>query len=477
MNFNFLSACLFLFICTCTGCKKFLDVVPPTTQVSGEEVFANDDKATGLLLAIYPALLNGNASPYTIESLSGLSGDELVNYATDENQSQIYLNFISPANLFSTSFWKDAYSYIYRANDVYLGCSASSKLDPIVKKQLMGEALVIRSYLFFNLTNFFGDIPIAQTSDYIVNSFLPRTLTTKVYEKIITDLKTARDDLSEAYTGPDSKTPANERIRPNKATASALLARVNLYLGRYADAETEATSVINASSIYTLVPLEEVFLKNSAEAIWQIKTPDDNMFNINTHEGANFFLAYPPHITGRSAIQQSLINAFENGDLRKNVWMGSYTDITVNPAKTYYYPYKYKVSSGNDITEYTMILRLAELYLIRAEARIHLSKFSGATDDVNIIRKRAGLPLLPPPVAPVNQTDLLNIILKERQRELFTEQGHRWFDIKRSGNIDAIMNTACGSKGGSWKNAMKYWPVPTNELSLNPKLVQNPGYD
>lgn len=474
MHYKLSQAYLLLLIFSITGCKAFLDVPSPVIQDSDKEVFSNNEKATGLLLAIYPSLLDGDASPYAMERLTALCSDELVNYTNDDNL-EVYQNKIGPGNIFPTGFWNAAYNSVYKANDVYLGCSASDKLDPVVKKQLMGEALLIRSWIFFNLVNLYGDIPIVLTTDYKVTGKPFRSSEEEVYDKIIIDLVAARNDLNEDYTGPDSKTPSNERIRPNKAVATALLSRVYLYNGRYSDAEREATSVINSRDAYSLVPLAEVFKKNSAEAIWQIRTPDDNIFGINTHEGADFFLADPPYLTGKSALQRSLVNSFEKGDLRINAWVGTYIDSTVIPPDIYYYPDKYKVRNGNDITEYTMILRLAELYLIRAEARARLDNLPGAINDVNMIRKRAGLPLLTP-LSSVTQKDVLNIILAERQHELFTE-GHRWFDIRRSDHLDAIMNTASQLKESTWKNTMKYWPIPADELLLNPNILQNPGYE
>jgi hypothetical protein len=136
---------------------------------------------------------------------------------------------------------------------------------------------------------------------------------------------------------------------------------------------------------------------------------------------------------------------------------------------TYYIPYKYKqdiVVSGSG--EYDMVLRLAEQYLIRAEARARQDKISGAISDLNAIRNRAGLTNTPA----IDKESLLLDIEHERQTELFVEWGHRWLDLKRTGRIDEIL----GLEKTGWKSSAALFPIPQIELSKNSKLKQNVGY-
>jgi hypothetical protein len=119
-----------------------------------------------------------------------------------------------------------------------------------------------------------------------------------------------------------------------------------------------------------------------------------------------------------------------------------------------------------------MVLRLGELFLIRAEARAQQNNLQSALSDLNVIRKRAGLPNVN-----VNGKDsLLLSILHERQVELFAEWGHRWFDLKRTGNIDRIMNLVTPQKGGIWKTTSRLFPLPEGDIEKNNNLNQNPGY-
>ncbi len=119
-----------------------------------------------------------------------------------------------------------------------------------------------------------------------------------------------------------------------------------------------------------------------------------------------------------------------------------------------------------------MIFRLAEQYLIRAECRLRQNNLEGATDDINIIRNRANLPS----ISSTNQEEMLEVILHERQVELFTEWGHRWLDLKRTSQVDAVMQTVAPVKGASWERTDQLYPIPMQDILKNPNLTQNRGY-
>jgi starch-binding outer membrane protein, SusD/RagB family len=174
-------------------------------------------------------------------------------------------------------------------------------------------------------------------------------------------------------------------------------------------------------------------------------------------------------------VSEGLLNSFEVGDRRKSEWINK-SDYE---GTTYYFPYKYKIGQAQqavdgDPTEYYTVLRLAEQYLIRAEARARQGNISGAAFDLNAIRSRAGLSNTPA----VTQQDLLAAIMHERRIELFSEWGHRWLDLKRTGQVDAIMAIATPLKntGTTWQSYQQLYPIPLSQLELNPFLRQNPGY-
>ena len=215
--------------------------------------------------------------------------------------------------------------------------------------------------------------------------------------------------------------------------------------------------MINNSNLSLGDTIEFVFLKNSPSTIWQLKPKSGS----NTWEAATFIFVGAPSFV---ALNPDFVSSFESGDSRKAHWIG---EVTVG-GNTYYYPYKYKTRQGSS-NEYSILLRLAEQYLIRAEARIYLGDLNGAREDVNRIRSRAGLP----PVTAATQSELLLAIENEYRYELFTEQGHRWFHLKRTARAGEVL----GAIKPNWQPTNILLPIPELELNLNTNLQpQNPGY-
>ena len=178
-------------------------------------------------------------------------------------------------------------------------------------------------------------------------------------------------------------------------------------------------------------------------------------------------------------LSQNLLNSFETGDQR--AVPGNWIDSINISGITYYFPYQYKiamqdqnVTSASDMGEYLMVFRLGEQYLIRAEARAEQNNIAGAQADLNAIRVRAGLAN----TTASDETSLLAAIMHERQVELFTEWGHRWLDLKRTGNVDAVMSVATPQKanGNPWQSYQQLYPLPLSDLKLDPNLIQNTGY-
>lgn len=451
------------------GCKKFVQISPPSTQIVTASVFKDDNAATAALTSIYNAM---QAESWNMSQNTGLLSDELQSPSSNTIVLPYYQNALVATS--ASGPWVNGYKYIYQANAVIYGIKSGSGMTPAIQQQLTGEAEFIRAFWYFYLVNCYGDVPLVTSTDYTINATLSRTQKSKVYKQIIKDLLDARNLLNSNYVDGSDTAISPDRIRPNKATASALLARVYLYTDDFASAEIEATNIL-ANGQYTLVKdLNTVFRKNSSEAIWQLGVPSPASYS--TVDGFNFILTAAP-AGGNAGSQTATIspylwNSFEANDQRKTNWIGSIT--TSNPSATYYFPYKYQ-SNILPVTEYTMMLRLAEQYLIHAEALARQNKNLGqAAADIDTLRQRAGLGSYSGPLV---KDSLLTAILHERQVELFTEWGHRWFDLIRTGNINAVMTIVNPTKGGQgWKPEWALFPIPQSERAIDFNLTQNQGY-
>lgn len=473
---NYLHPMIFGIVLIFSSCKKFVDIPPPETKLVTASVFNNNATAHQAMTTIYSQMMEGSES-WNIAQGLGLSADELKSYSTNINQVQLYTNSVVPTG--SYGLWLSYYKYIYEANAVIEGVQNNAGLSTSVKQQLVGEAKFVRAFFHICLTNIYGDVPLVLTTDYTMNRSISRTPRIQVLQQVVADLKTAQDMLNSNYVGANDTTAMTERIRPNKAAAAALLARAYLYLGdyskdaaNYANAEAQASLVIN-NSLYSLVSLGGVFLKNSNEAIWQLQTPLPA--NSDTQDGSFFILISAPSTLNNNSttISSQLMSSFEPGDQRQTSWIGSYS-TTTPPNVTYYFPYKYKNRTLLN-QEYTMVLRLGEQYLIRAEARAQQGNALGALADLNTVRNRAGLANY---AGATDKVSLLAAILHERQVELFTEWGNRWFDLIRTGNANAVMSVVTPLKGGTWGSDghQLLFPIPQTDRNNDPNLTQNQGY-
>lgn len=476
---------LLVLIIFISGCKKFVIVDTPITQVSTESAFKSDASAEAVITGIYAQMANGYITGYQLAGTSyyaELSADNLViNPAGRTDLSPWYQNALEPAYAtISGVYWKKVYTEMYTINGSIEALADNKDLTPTVNKRLLGEAYFLRGFNYFYLANLYGDVPLVLSSVYKSNTRIARSSVSDVYNQIISDLNKAATLLDNAYVLADRMTSSSKRIIPNLAAVNALLARVYLYQKNYTAAESAASKVITESSLYALTDISAAFLANSKETIWAMQPVN---LGYNTFEAQ--LLTLPsggPDYARPAYLSTSLMNAFEPGDDRKNKWVAS---VKVG-GMTYPYASKYKttyIDGSKNFIEYPIVLRLAEQYLIRAEARNEQGNAGGAVDDLNALRahRRAAATIDVPTPLPnlsssLSKEQLKSIILNERRVELFTEWGHRWFDLKRSGTMDAVMIEAEKYKGGTWSSYKALYPIPVSEILVNPALTQNVGY-
>lgn len=448
-----------LFFGAFVSCDDFVDIEPSKTEILNEAVFSDLSSVKSALSGIYSNMLTGNgfaSGAFNSYHLFGsLSADELINY--QDTNFDISTNSLTPLSAsIDGPLWRTAYRFIFASNAILEGLPNLSGVSQVELDQIEGEAKFIRAFCYFYLTNLYGDIPLHLTIDFLVTSTASRTPQAQVYDQIVSDLLDAQDLM----------TNDAERVRPNKIAATALLARTYLYMANWTNAEAEATSVIGNAGYNLQSDLNLVFLASSTEAIWQLEPIEDGF---NTNEGRFFILFRDPTSTDGVELSTELLGAFETGDNRRVDWVTSFIVDT----NEFFYSNKYKVQSGNiggPDSEYSMVLRLAEQYLIRAEARAQQNNISGAQDDLNAIRNRAGLT----DTTANTQAALLLAIEQERRIEFFFEWGHRWLDLKRTNRADAVLGPL---KAPNWQSTDVLYPIPQEERLANPNITQNEGYD
>lgn len=468
-----------LMILVCFSCKKLVSIPEPVDTMTTVKLFTTDGQANSAMVGVYGQLINGidnsaadgqSGFSYGLSTLTaGSSADELVGRYLENNANKLIS--VDPSSL---ALWKSAYQGIYGANAVIEGIEASTSpsLHDNVRNSLTGEAKFVRAFCYFYLVNFFGDVPLALTVDFNQTANMSRTPKAEVYAQIVKDLLDAKAKLPADFSS--SKT--GERIRANKWAATALLARVYLYTGNYAEAAAQSGEVIGQTGLFQLkTDLNDVFLKNSSEAIWQLQQSNKDSFRGNaTPEGASLLVDISQTKVYPFVLSDELVPLFEDQDKRKKAWL-----ITSGAeGKIYYTPYKYKIGKMNssfqgEITEYYMALRFAEQYLIRAEARVLANQsLDLAIADLNVIRHRAGVNDLP---STLSRAEVISAVERERRLELFAEWGHRWFDLKRTGRAHDVLSVIPRKQPWSGDYQLLY-PIPPVEILNNHNLIQNTGY-
>lgn len=447
---------LFVLVVIClsaTACKKLLDVDSPKNQLTTDKVFADSISAKSALFNVYITLENTHY-PSSNKYLSNYVDETISQNSETWNQSVVPAT--DPSN---RGNWTSLYSVVYQCNMILEQLGNSSKLAAGFKVQVEGEARFLRSYANFHLVNVYGKVPLLLGTNVDVNKKALQGDPEAVYKQIIADLIQSRTQLPDAY-------PGEGRIRVNQACATALLSKVYLYQKQWTLAENLATELINSGNYTPLETPDQVFKSSSKESILQLESKSGYL--------TDMYAVFPSSndVVPGYFFADNFMNSFEDADLRKATWIGR-SVVNENGAQhAYYYPFKYQ-NNYNSISapENLILFRIAEQYLIRAEARAMQGKLSGsnsALEDLNVLRLRAGLL----PLSPLGLEETLEAIYTERRHELFFENGDRFFDLKRTGKLQQVMT----SEKTTWKPASAFLPIPASEIIINPNLVQNEGY-
>lgn len=449
MKKNFLYLIMAAVFFVATGCEKNLDQ-KPSQSIDESSALNTSSSVLTALNGAYAEL--GSASLYggDIFLYSDLIADagEIRWNGTYAGLTQIYNKSIPKNNTFVFSTWSQAYRVI---NDVNNVLSALSVVDASAKDKVEGEAKFIRGSVYFDLVRLFAKawndgspttnlgvpIVLTPTRNITQESYVTRKTVAEVYTQAI-------QDLTEA----EAKLPAANGSYATKYSAAAMLARVYLQKADYTNAAAAANRVI-ASGKYALASTFAGAFPASTSAPVPNTVEDVFAIQVITTQGTNdFYTFYSPASRGDVDIRPAHLALYENGDARKAFFVNSGGSV---------YTAKHNSRYAN-----VRIIRLAEMYLIRAEANFRLNTAVGDAplNDVNKIRNRAGLPSLT-----AAQLDL-NAILKERKLELAFE-GALLHDVKR-------LQLSVGTL--PWNSPKLVFPIPETEVIANPSLMQNEGY-
>ncbi|MCB4809141.1 RagB/SusD family nutrient uptake outer membrane protein [Tamlana sp. 62-3] len=333
---------------------------------------------------------------------------------------------------------------------------------------LLGEAYALRGLVYFDLVKFFAQhytytddashlgVPLILTFD---PTYEPeRNTVAEVYEQIISDMTTAISLMSDTSRTGNSSTLSSTAVK-------ALLSRVYLYMEDWENAEAMATDVINAG--YSLVTNENYLTlwsqDNSSESIFEISMTETDNQGGNSIAGMYVEDGYGDYLPSND-----VVSLYDADDARMQVFkedaflQGDYAPYRVD---------KYPNVLGYDNTK---VIRLAEMYLNRAEARAQIgTNITGAQDDLDMVRQR-GLPTAPDVTA--TGTDLIDEILFERRLELAFEGQRLWDLMRYKQDIVRTQCTAsiCYIPYGDNTNIL---PIPQDETDVNPNITQNPGWN
>ena len=443
------------YIAAATGCERTLDVKLPANQMPANLVFENVQTADAALAGLYGNLrdsgpVTGGAGGSGI--LLGMYTDDLDSFSATGDNREVWQNTHTESNSVVLAYWSSAYRSIFLANSIMEGINHSAALPAGERARIKGEALFLRSLMYYYLTQVFGDVPYVVTTDYVYNQSLNKTKHAEMQTAISADLNEAISLLPETYRNA-------ERIFVNKTAAQLLLAKNYMDQQKWALAEPLLSEIVTNPQFAFEQDVTKVFQKGGRNVIWQLKPKNSN--DPTKEIQSLYFSNAAPTLY---ALNPSLISVFGAQDKRLQNWI---TPVTVGP-NTWYRADKYKNRTTNP-NEYSVVFRLAEVYLLLAESLAQQDKTVQALPFVNATRVRAQIA---PITIPIMKQELLEEILLENRREYFVEMGHRFLDLKRADRLNELFPTK-----PNWKPHHHLWPIPQREILLNPNLKpQNNGY-
>jgi starch-binding outer membrane protein, SusD/RagB family len=443
-----------LIILVSSSCKDLLEPKPIDLLI--DDIVLNEPKdVPNVEIGLYSAFRN--VVPATVIA-GDATADMLIHIGTFTQYRELGTKQITASNASVASLWGSIYNTIYIANFILERLPTVAGVKTADRNRVLATAHFLRGYAYFTAVYTFGGVPKATGTTIEANRNIARGTKEEILNFVIDDLTQALGKLPQK---PSSFAFVGEY------TVRALLSKLYLYQKDYVKAEQYASEVI-ASDIYKLEPKFETIVKKdfTSESILEVGyTLSDDPGTDGNIGLNNLFVGRREIVPSNQAIVALASN--ESGErfssISFNVSQLKGNDNGWSVAK-----YGTADQDNNNV----VALRLGEIYLIRAEARVYQNKVTGAgsaQEDVNVLRARAKAPL----ILSVTQSQMIQLIEQERWYELAYE-GNRWYDLVRTGRAKEVMPAF----SSNWKDKFELWPIPQREILNNPALAgkQNPGY-
>jgi len=429
----------------------------PVNQVESDVALTDSTSVHLALAGMYDALQTTDLYAMRFLYYQDVYADNMRFVGSFTTDNEVNSKRINPTNLQIAETWGAFYRAISRANYI-LDALPAIDLTQERKNRISGEARFMRAFVYSEMAKVWGGVPIVENAVTNANelNLNPKASLQELYAFIIDDLKFAEANISDARPSVGLGT---KPYRASGLSAAALLARIYLESGDYANAALKASEVI-ASGEYELVRDFSELFNNSANGemilVLDFSNNDQNSLSVSsdpTTSGQKFYV--------RDEFAALFAASAAEGDTRAEASISKVGDI--NRVQ------KYFRSASND--DDLPLIRFAEMYLIRAEANARAAA-AGATpnasvlEDINVIRERAGLDPVTVADIPSNEAALAEILLQRRLE--FAFEGHRFADLKRFGQAESLF--------GPSEAYRVLWPIPFVQIEVNPNLVQNPGY-
>lgn len=429
---------------TVASCKKYLEETP-NNALPTESAITDASTARAAIVGAYDRVQGYYASSYP--TLGTITTDNVVFNGTLSEYLQLDQNAVPTDNVITVAAYQGIYRAINSANSViaYVPAVNDPLLTAAEKNKILGEAYFIRALSYFDLARGWGGVQLQlkPTTDLSVLKGIKRSTLDQTYDQVLADLVQAEQLLPE---------DATTRNRAQKSAARALRARLHLYRRQWADAENYASQVISNTKYSLVKPFKSFFTApfQSAESVLELA------YSVNDRN-SYWNLWYPSSAGGQYTLKPSdaLISKLNNpaiGGTRNTLIAGTGSSV---------YGVLYNTTATS--TDPSYLIRIAELYLIRAEARAQQNNLTGAAADLNAVRSRADVAA----TTATTQVQLIQAIEDENSVE-FSFEAHRWFDLVRTERAGAVLGLA----------NRNYWlfPIPYSDILSDPDVTQNPGY-